>query len=116
VAAGIGKAAGMLRARHIELRWSLPPFEAGVGADRERRSAVAEVVDDAVRGRARATRARAERLLRKLGAHVMPPIAERPALERTAAGQGSERDESATPARETSPPAPPMRETALEKS
>ena len=72
VAEGIGKAVVALRARRIELRWSLPPFEAGVGGDRERRSAVADVVDDAVRVRARATRARGERLLRKLGVHVMP--------------------------------------------
>ncbi len=76
VAAGIGKALAALRARHVEVRWSLPPFEAGVGADRERRSPVADVVDDAVRGRARATRARAERMLRKLAIKVMPAIAE----------------------------------------
>jgi uncharacterized protein (DUF58 family) len=76
VAAGIGKALATLRARHVEVRWSLPPFEAGVGADRERRSAVADVVDDAVRSRARATRARAERMLRKLAIKVMPAIAE----------------------------------------
>jgi uncharacterized protein (DUF58 family) len=72
VAAGIGKVVATLRARRVVVRWSLPPFEAGVGADRERRSGVAEVVDDAVRARARATRARGERLLRKLGIHVMP--------------------------------------------
>jgi uncharacterized protein (DUF58 family) len=72
VAAGIGKPIAALRARRVTLRWSLPPFEAGVGADRERRSPVADAVDDAVRARARATRARAERLLRKLGVQVLP--------------------------------------------
>ena len=60
---GIGKALAALRSRRVALRWSLPPLEAGVGADRSRRSPVADVVDDAVRARARATRARAERLL-----------------------------------------------------
>jgi uncharacterized protein (DUF58 family) len=60
-----------LRTRRVALRWNLPPFEAGVGADRERRSAVADVVDEAVCARARATRARGERLLRKLGVHVV---------------------------------------------
>jgi hypothetical protein len=70
----IGKALGALRSRHVALRWSLPPLEAGVGADRSRRSPVADVVDDAVRTRARATRARAERLLRKLGVHVLPAV------------------------------------------
>jgi len=56
-----------LRARRIELRWSLPPFEAGVGTQRDRRSPVADAVDEAVRMRARATRSRGERLLRRLG-------------------------------------------------
>ncbi|HEX3772021.1 MAG TPA: DUF58 domain-containing protein [Polyangiaceae bacterium] len=60
-----------LRTRRIALRWHLPPFEAGVGADRERRSAVADAVDEAVRARARATAARGERLLRKLGVQVI---------------------------------------------
>jgi uncharacterized protein (DUF58 family) len=72
VAEGIGKPIAALRARRVTLRWSLPPFEAGVGADRERRSPVADVVDEAVRARAKATRARAERLLRKLGVQVLP--------------------------------------------
>jgi uncharacterized protein (DUF58 family) len=69
---GLGKAIAALRARRVTLRWSLPPFEAGVGADRDRRSAVADLVDEAVVARARATRARGERILRKLGIHVMP--------------------------------------------
>jgi uncharacterized protein (DUF58 family) len=64
-------AVATLRARRIALRWTLPPFEAGVGADRDRRSAVADVVDEAVRMRARATRARGERLLRELGVRVV---------------------------------------------
>ena len=60
-----------LRARRITLRWSLPPFDAGVGADRERRSPVADVVDEAVRARAFATRTRGERVLRRMGVHVV---------------------------------------------
>jgi uncharacterized protein (DUF58 family) len=70
-----------LRAQRVEVRWSVPPFEAGVGAGDERsgppadgrglRRAVAEVVDEAVRARARATRLRAERLLRSLGVRVV---------------------------------------------
>ena len=79
-AIGIGKAIAGLRSRRVALRWSLPPFEAGVGADRTRRSAVADVVDEAVRARARATRARGERLLRKLGVQVLSaPLAPPPA-------------------------------------
>ena len=81
---GIGTALGALRSRRVSLRWSLPPLEAGVGADRSRRSRVADVVDDAVRARARATRSRAERFLRKLGVHVLP------AMEPSAGAEGSE--------------------------
>jgi uncharacterized protein (DUF58 family) len=66
------KAIAKLRARRIELRWTVPPLDAGVGAERERRSPVADVVDDAVRARARAMATRGERLLRRLGVHVVP--------------------------------------------
>jgi uncharacterized protein (DUF58 family) len=67
----MSKAVAALRARRITLRWSLPPFDAGVGADRERRSPVADVVDEAVRARAFATRTRGERVLRRMGVHVV---------------------------------------------
>ena len=59
-----------LRRRRIEVRWTLPPYEAGVGSDDPRRNAVADVVEEAVRVRARATRARGERILRRLGVRV----------------------------------------------
>jgi uncharacterized protein (DUF58 family) len=65
------RAIAALRRHRIELRWSLPAFEAAVGADRERRSPVADVVDEAVRMRARATRSRGERMLRRLGVRVI---------------------------------------------
>jgi uncharacterized protein (DUF58 family) len=65
------KAIAMLRAHRIELRWSLPPLDVGVGAERERRSPVANVVDDAVRARARAMATRGERLLRRLGVRIV---------------------------------------------
>jgi hypothetical protein len=61
----------MLRARRIELRWTVPPLDAAVGAQRERRSPIAGVVDDAVRVRARAMAIRGERLLRRLGVRVV---------------------------------------------
>ncbi|HEY1693533.1 MAG TPA: DUF58 domain-containing protein [Polyangiaceae bacterium] len=60
-----------LRRRRIEVRWTLPAYDAGVGSDTERRSPVAGVVDDAVRLRARATRSRGERMLRRLGVRVI---------------------------------------------
>jgi hypothetical protein len=65
------KAIAALRRHRIDVRWSLPAFDAGVGADRERRSPVADAVDDAVRVRARATRTRGERMLRRLGVRVI---------------------------------------------
>jgi uncharacterized protein (DUF58 family) len=67
-----------LRRHRTELRWSLPVYDAGVGSDRERRSAVADVVDDAVRIRARASRARGERMLRRLGVRIVVRGAVRP--------------------------------------
>jgi uncharacterized protein (DUF58 family) len=68
----------LVRRRRVELRWTLPPFDAGVGADPERSSPVADVVDEAVRARARVARARAERLLRRLGVRLAGRSARRP--------------------------------------
>jgi uncharacterized protein (DUF58 family) len=60
-----------LRRHRTELRWTMPAFDAGVGSDRVRRSAVADVVDDAVRVRAHASRVRGERMLRRLGVRII---------------------------------------------
>jgi uncharacterized protein (DUF58 family) len=65
------KAVARLRARCIELRWRVPPLDTGIGADPERRSAVADVVDEAVRERARAMVLRGERQLRRLGVRLV---------------------------------------------
>jgi uncharacterized protein (DUF58 family) len=67
----MGQALTRARTARIRVRWTLPAFESGVGADASRRSAVADAVDEAVRLRARAARWRAERLLRRLGVQVM---------------------------------------------
>jgi hypothetical protein len=67
----------MIRRRRIELRWSLPAYDASIGSERERRSPVAEVVDEAVRVRARATRARGETILRRLGVRIVATAAAR---------------------------------------
>lgn len=69
-----------LRARRIEIRWSLPSLDAGVGSGHERRSQVADVVDEAVRVRAHAALSRAEQLLRRLGVRVVIRAAVRKAL------------------------------------
>ncbi len=66
----MAKAIAALRGRRIALRWTLPPFDAGVGSERDRRSPVADVVDEAVSARALATRTRGERWLQKMGVRV----------------------------------------------
>lgn len=67
---GFASAIASLRRHKIEVRWSLPRFDAGIGSDRERRSPVADVVDEAVRLRAQSSRLRGERMLRRLGVRV----------------------------------------------
>jgi len=67
------QALARLRAARARVLWTLPAFESGVGADPSRRSPVADAVDEAVRVRAKAARWRGERLLRRLGVHVLAP-------------------------------------------
>ena len=90
------KAIASLRARHVDLRWSLPPFDAGIGHERDRRSPVADAVDEAVRRRARAMRRRGERQLRRLGVRVVKSARERdPRREGTTArGRTAETEEA----------------------
>jgi uncharacterized protein (DUF58 family) len=66
----IGKSLRRLKARHAEVRWTVPAFDQSVGASDvapEILASVRDVVEDAVRLRARVSRGRADRLLRKLG-------------------------------------------------
>jgi hypothetical protein len=76
-----------LRARGAEVRWTLPPFDAGIrhGASRGGAAAIAE---DAVRVRARVTGERGERILRRMGVRVVVHGAStrRSALARARAG------------------------------
>jgi hypothetical protein len=84
------QALARLRAARTRVLWTLPAFEWGVGADSSRRSPVAGAVDEAVRVRAKAARWRGERLLRRLGVHVvvprrLPPPAAKAAPDETVA-------------------------------
>jgi hypothetical protein len=68
----IVRAVQRLRARRIEVRWSIAPLEESVGptADGigdEPATTVREAVEEAVRVRARASRVRGELALRKMG-------------------------------------------------
>ncbi|MDB4940491.1 MAG: hypothetical protein JWP97_25 [Labilithrix sp.] len=56
-----------LRARHVELRWTMPRFEPGLALAAHGATTVEDVVFDAVRVRVRASQARAERAMRLLG-------------------------------------------------
>ncbi len=61
-----------LKAKRVEVRWSLPLFETSVGeAVPPPAGSVAEAVDEAVRVRSRAARIRSERSVRKLGAKLV---------------------------------------------
>jgi hypothetical protein len=60
-----------LRHRRIELRWTLPPFDAGVGTGTDRRGRLADLVDEAVAVRARTKVARAAVQLRRLGIRMV---------------------------------------------
>jgi hypothetical protein len=79
--AATARAIAALRFRRIDLRWALPPFEAGVGAEPEHRGRLADVVDEAVRIRARVTHARAAAQLRRMGVRFVVRAIRRAPLE-----------------------------------
>jgi uncharacterized protein (DUF58 family) len=77
----LSKVVRRLRSKRIEVRWSIPPTEASIGAARDasRRDKtsddlVEEVVDAAARIRARAMRIRGYRLLRKIAVRTQPSL------------------------------------------
>ena len=84
------KAIAALRRRRIELRWSLPAYDASIGSERDRRSSVADVVDEAVRIRVRARRKRGEAILRRLGVRLVGAGAARPVAAHVEAAKAEE--------------------------
>jgi uncharacterized protein (DUF58 family) len=68
---GTGKALGVLARRHVEVRWTVPQLDAGVGSSPERRGLLADAMDDAVRARARAALVRGEKVLRKMRVRIV---------------------------------------------
>jgi hypothetical protein len=77
----LSKVVRRLRSKRIDVRWSIPPTEASIGAARDAsRGAktsddlVEEVVDAAARIRARAMRIRGYRLLRKIAVRTQPSL------------------------------------------
>jgi len=88
---GLGAAIAALRRHRVEVRWSLLRFDEGVGSDRERRSPVADFVEEAVKVRARSAQSRGERLLRSLGVRVQGRwLVRRPEREPLQARTGTE--------------------------
>jgi len=65
-------AARKVRARHVELRWTMPSFEPSLTAGAGTTPTVESVVADAVRLRVRASQARAERAMRAFGVRPRP--------------------------------------------
>lgn len=79
-----------LRARHVEVRWTMPAFEPGLETGHAGDATVEDVVRGAVRLRVRASQARAERVLRGLGVrarHVGPHARSRTAGAALLVGQ-----------------------------
>lgn len=61
-----------LRARHVEVRWTMPSFEPGLTPSSPAWGSVEDVVMEAVRLRVRASQSRAERAMRGLGVRARP--------------------------------------------
>jgi uncharacterized protein (DUF58 family) len=61
-----------LKARHVEVRWTLPSFEPSLASHVGASASVEDVVVDAVRTRVRASQARAEHAMRRLGVRARP--------------------------------------------
>jgi hypothetical protein len=70
--APLERAIKKLRARHVEVRWTLPAFEPALDGPGTNAQTVEEVVRGAVRLRVRASQARAERALRSMGVRSDP--------------------------------------------
>ncbi len=83
----MAKGVAGLRRHGCLLEWTLPPFEAGLGENPERRSVLADVAEEAVILRAGAARERGERMLRRLGVRAVGHRGVRPGMPiRTRAG------------------------------
>jgi uncharacterized protein (DUF58 family) len=67
-----------LKARHVELRWTMPSFEPGLASRPGNVVTVEDVVLEAVRLRVRASQTRAERAMRALGVRARPVEVRRP--------------------------------------
>ncbi|MGH7438349.1 MAG: DUF58 domain-containing protein, partial [Polyangiaceae bacterium] len=97
-----------LRHRRIDLRWTLPPFDAGVGAGPDRRGRLADIVDEAVVVRARTKLAQAAAQLRRLGIRVVTrPVLRRAPLQTSVEGPVDAPAEVRPAAHSQSPPAHP---------
>jgi uncharacterized protein (DUF58 family) len=71
------RALSLFARRRVEVRWTVPPLDVGLGTASEPRGPLADAVDDAVRARSRAAQVRGEKLLRKMRVRIV----KRPALQ-----------------------------------
>lgn len=84
----LGQATRKLRARHVDVRWTMPAFEPALDTDTSGPPTVEDVVRGAVRIRVRAAHARAERAMRSLGVRPRSIDVRRRANERPIADEG----------------------------
>ena len=70
--AAVERSVRLLRARHVEVRWTMPAFEPALEASSSRTPTVEDVVRGAVRLRVRASQSRAERAMRGMGVRARP--------------------------------------------
>jgi uncharacterized protein (DUF58 family) len=68
----LARAVRRLRARHVEVRWTMSAFEPALEGGPEAPQTVGDVVRSAVRLRVRASQSRAERALRAMGVRSRP--------------------------------------------
>lgn len=107
-----------LRAKHVEVRWTMPSFEPGLENQDGPVASVEDIVRDAVRMRVRASQARAERILRGLGVrarHVAlhgraRPMPSLPPPAPAALGGGAAEEPAVPPA----PRAPNLHDTVVD--
>ncbi|MBX3209404.1 MAG: DUF58 domain-containing protein [Labilithrix sp.] len=88
--ASVERAVRKLRARHVEVRWTMPAFEPALEVRAGGPEAVADVVRDAVRLRVRASQVRAERAMRSMGVRSKPVEVRRRAVTEAHASDAAE--------------------------
>ncbi|OJY31509.1 MAG: hypothetical protein BGO98_15875 [Myxococcales bacterium 68-20] len=100
-AVSVERAVRKLRARHVDVRWTMPAFEPALEVQTSEPLTVEDVVRNAVRMRVRASQSRAERVMRGMGVRARPIEVRRRAVSGPLAGHADEDHRPAPAAAET---------------